>query len=220
MTVPSVILDVLCVDGYRNVDTVWSDLRDYLTTSAEGWVNVAWLNRQGGFIFPLEIAQGLRWEFHFRLKAFKGWSVLSLRVFHEGQGVSGPALSPLEQQLVEKLFDAQEVGHVSWVTTRQHRVLFLKRSTEIFTTRARILDWYIIRTLEHQHGGLESPQSPLPMASEVLGALTSLRKVFDVDETIEFDAEHEETTFFNVGTRIIETLGEEEAHAVHQLLKG
>lgn len=220
MSVPSVFLDVLCVDGYRETEAVWFDLRDYLTTVPESWVNLAWLSRQGGFIYPLEIAPGLHWEFHFRLKAFGGWGVLSVRIFHQGHGVTGIALAPMELKLAEKLFDAQEFGHVSWAGVRHHRVLLFRRSTEFFTTRARLMDWYIIRTLEHQHGGLESPLGPLPVARDVLEAITSLRKVFDADEMQEFDTEHEESTFFRLTTRIVETLGEEEAHAVHQLLKG
>lgn len=220
MSVPSVFLDILCVDGYRDTETVWFDLRDYLTTAPESWVNLAWLKRQGGFVYPLEIAGNLRWEFHFRLKSFKGWGVLSVRVFHQGQGVSGIALTPMELQLVERLFDAQEVGHLSWGTVRHHRVLLFKRSAEFFMTRARLLDWYLIRTLETQHGGLEAPQGPLPMAREVLQAITGLRKVFDADEMLEFETEQEESTFFKLTSRIVETLGEEEAHAVHQLLKG
>lgn len=221
MSVPSVSLDVLCVDGYRELETVWFDLRDYLTITPETWVNLAWLKRQGGFIYPLEISGGLRWEFHFRLKPFRGWAVLSARIFHQGASVSGTGLSQMEQSLVEKLFDAQEVGYVEWAALRRRRSLFFRRTLEHFVTRARVMDWYVIRTLEQQHGGgLEAPTGPLPQVADVLEAIASLLRVFDADETLEFDSAQWEKIFFNQGTRIIESLGEEEAHALHQLLKG
>ncbi len=186
MQIPSAFFSILCVEGYRSLDTAWDALASALRPQGLGLPDSGTLADRTPFTLTCD-GNGLGIErIGFSVRKFNGIAIINGMLFKSDKDEAALGVDAGVIQFMHSLLDGGAAIDIAWFEKTERKFLWIRREAQTIQSRCRLLDWYCVsRITNHPDYKTESEEENLPMAADILAAIGIMESVMGAERAVE-----------------------------------